>query len=35
MKEDTARIHLVLKLYLDLEVALLNLIHNHIELDVL
>ena len=34
MKEDTAGVYLVLKLYLGPEVGLLNLLHNHIKLDV-
>ena len=35
MEEDNARIRHVLKLYLGQEVALLNLLDNHIKLEVL
>ena len=35
MKEDIAGVHHVLELHLGLEIALLNLLHNDIKLDVL
>ena len=35
MKEDIVGMYHVLKLYFEPEVALLNLLHNHIKLDML